>query len=102
MWQVVRNASPQARHTLEISYSEFLSQISSGNVARVTIARSRVTGTYRSAGAFTVIIPASQEQMLTTLQQKDVEVWYSDSSTDTSQWLMNLGRSFFWQRSGSS
>lgn len=90
LWQVVKNGNTPAQQTPEISYSEFLSQINSGNVARVTIARSRATGTYRSGSAFSVIIPASQEQMLATLQQKDVEVWYSDSSTDTSQWLMNL------------
>jgi cell division protease FtsH len=90
LWQVARNGNTQAQHTPEISYSEFLSQVNAGNVAKVTIARSRATGNYGTGGAFTVVIPASQEQMLASLQQKNVEVWYADSSGDTSQWLMNL------------
>ena len=90
LWRVARNGNTQAQHTPEISYSEFVSQINAGNVAKVTIARSRATGKYGTGGAFTVVVPASQEQMLTTLQQKNVEVWYADSSSDTSQWLMNV------------
>lgn len=90
LWQFVKNGNTQAQHTPEISYSEFLSQVNAENVAKVTIARSRATGNYGRGGAFTVVVPASQEQMLATLQQKNVEVWYADSSSDTSQWLMNL------------
>jgi cell division protease FtsH len=90
MWLVVRNANTPSKPVPEISYSEFLSQVNAGNVAKVTIARSRATGNYASGGAFTVIIPASPEQMLATLQQKNVEIWFTDSNSDASQWLVNL------------
>jgi len=90
LWQVVRN-SPNQQTTPEISYSEFLSQVEAGNVARVTIANSQVDGTYRDNRSFRVTAPTAQEGMLQTLRQKNVEVWFRDAARgDWPSWLLNL------------
>jgi ATP-dependent Zn protease len=57
----------------------------------VTISGRKASGTYRDGSPFRVIAPASQAQILTALQEKGVETWYSDSEQQsTTGWLMNL------------
>ena len=74
LWHVVK--SGQNEQTVpEISYSEFLSQVESGNVSRVTISKSQVTGKYRDNRFFRVTAPTGQEGMFQTLHQKNVEIW---------------------------
>lgn len=90
LWQAVRSANTQPAKGSDISYSEFLSQVNAGRVGKVTIARTRIDGVYRDGGVFSLTVPASQEQMLAALQQKGVEIWYSDSEQSTTSWLMNL------------
>jgi cell division protease FtsH len=91
LWQTVKNANSPTAGTAEISYSEFLSQVNSGNVTKVRIAGKKASGTYRDGSSFRVTVPASQDQILVALQQKGVETWYSDSEQQsTTGWLMNL------------
>lgn len=92
LWQAVRSANTQPAKGPDISYSEFLSQVNAGRVGKVTIPRTRADGVYRDGGLFTLTVPASQEQMLAALQAKGVEIWYSDTTSETSQWswLVNL------------
>jgi len=91
LWQTVKNANSPTAGIAEISYSEFLSQVNSGNVTKVTISGKKGSGIYRDGRSFKVIVPASQEQILIALQQKGVETWYSDSEPQsTTGWLMNL------------
>jgi len=90
LWQVVKGGdTPQIP---EISYSEFLSQVDAGNVSKVSIAGNRVTGTYRDARTFRVVAPASQDGMLQTLRQKNVEIWFKDAGDAGGwpQWILNL------------
>jgi cell division protease FtsH len=90
LWQVVRT-NPTEQKTPEISYSDFLSQVEAGNVAKVTVARNEVYGRYRDNGSFRVIVPASQEGMIQALHQKGVEIWFRDvAGGDWATWLMNL------------
>jgi cell division protease FtsH len=85
-WQVVK-ARPEQKIP-EISYSAFLSQVEADNVAKVTVSKNQVNGTYRDKSSFTVI---SQEEMLQTLRQKNVEIWVRDASQgDWPTWLLNL------------
>jgi ATP-dependent Zn protease len=70
LWQVMA-AKPNARSVPEISYSEFL--------AKVTISQNKVNGPYRDNGEFRVIASTSQEGMLQTLHQKNVEIWFTDT-----------------------
>jgi len=92
LWQAARSTNTRPQTAQDIAYSEFLSQVNAGKVGKITISRTRADGVYRDGGAFSLTVPASQEQMLTALQQKGVEIWFSDTSTETSQWswLVNL------------
>jgi cell division protease FtsH len=87
LWQTVA-AKPSARSVPEISYSEFLTQVESGSVIKVTISQNQVNGHYRDNGEFRVIAPTSQEGMLQTLHQKSVEIWFTDKAN--AGWLATL------------
>jgi cell division protease FtsH len=90
LWQVVRNG-PNQQITPEISYSEFLSQVEAGNVAKMTISKNQVYGTYRDNSSFRVTAPTTQEGMLQTLRQKNVQVWFRDTTNQGwPTWAMNL------------
>ena len=91
LWLVVRTASTNPpRSAPEISYSEFMSQVNAGAVSKVVITGTRADGSYRDGTAFAVNLPASQEQMLTTLQQKGVEIRYTNTNNQPFTWLVNL------------
>lgn len=92
LWQVVKSASvnQSAQPSPEISYSELMSQVNAGAVAKVTIAGTRASGTYRNGTGFAVNVPASQDQMVTTLLGKGVEIRYTDTSNTPATWLVNL------------
>lgn len=91
LWQVVRGGQ-NGQKIPEISYSEFLSQVESGNVSKVTISKSQITGRYRNdSGLFRLTAPTSQEGMLQILRQKNVEIWFTDAAAgDWPTWLMNF------------
>src|SRR5579864_8255365 len=58
---------------------------------KLPLRKLRSTAANRDGGAFRVIVPASQEQMLEALRQKQVEVWYADKPDQSlANWLMNL------------
>jgi cell division protease FtsH len=82
LWKVVQ-VSTGGRPVPDISYSEFLSQVEAGNVVRVSIMRSQIDGTYRDNRDFHVTAPSSQEGMLQTLRQKNVEIWIRDPDGGT-------------------
>jgi cell division protease FtsH len=86
LWQVLK--STNAPRANEISYSQFLSDVDAGNVATVKISNTRAEGTYRDGTQFRVSVPASQDQLLQTLRQKNVQVWYSDTTNGTAGWLL--------------
>jgi cell division protease FtsH len=90
LWQVVKSG-PQQQKIPEISYSEFISQLEAGNVSKVVISKNQVTGTYRDNLSFRVIAPSSQEGMLQSLRQKNVEIWFRDNTeAGGATWLLNL------------
>ena len=91
LWQVVKSDHNEQK-TPEISYSEFLSQIDAGNVAKVTISKAHAYGKYRDGSSFRVTAPTSQEGMLQALHQKNVEIWFRDDATSGGwpAWLLNL------------
>jgi cell division protease FtsH len=64
----------QGRRGNEISYSEFLAGVDSGNVAEVTIAKHRISGAYRDKGAqFTTIAP-EDPNLVERLNKKGVKI----------------------------
>ena len=59
LWQVVRSGGP-TQTVPEISYSEFLGRIASGQVSKVSIAGSVVHASDAKGGGFRVIAPSNQ------------------------------------------
>ena len=91
LWQVVKSGNSRTQPAPEISYSQFLTQVDAGNVVMVRISKTRADGIYHNGGPFRVNVPGSQEQMLQTLRQKNVEIWYADSPEQSGWgWLVNL------------
>ena len=64
----------QSRRGNEISYSEFLAGVESGNVAEVTIAKHRISGLYRDkSGTFNTIAP-EDPNLVERLNKKGVKI----------------------------
>ncbi len=82
LFQVVK-AKPPEQATPEISYSQFMAAVESGDVAKVTIAGNRIHGQYRNNGAFWLFGPANQSLFLDSLREKGVEIWFKESSTES-------------------
>ena len=49
---------------LEISYSDFMARVASGQVSKVTIAGTVASGSDAKGGSFRVIVPANQRRSL--------------------------------------
>jgi len=90
LWQVVRSGGP-TQTVPEISYSEFLGRIASGQVSKVTIAGSVVHASDAKGGSFRVIAPSNQSAMLEVLQQQGVEIWFKETPEQGwPNWILNL------------
>ena len=79
LWQIVKTDHNQ-RESPEISYSEFLSRVDAGAVSKVVITGSQITGTGQDAQQFRVQGPTYQAEMLNTLRNKNVEIWFRDTT----------------------
>ncbi|HKV81995.1 MAG TPA: ATP-dependent metallopeptidase FtsH/Yme1/Tma family protein [Candidatus Sulfotelmatobacter sp.] len=83
LWQVVRS-TPQDRMGSEISYSRFISEVQSGNVATVTINGMEIRGRYREGnGMFHLNGPSDPRIFLETLQSKNVEILFRDTQSNS-------------------
>jgi cell division protease FtsH len=88
--RVVRNGSA-AQAVPEISYTEFLARVASGQVSKVTIAGSLVRGFDGKGGNFRVVAPSNQAALLDALQQHGVEIWFKGTADQTwPSWILNL------------
>lgn len=90
LWRVVKSSDTSSQSSPEVSYSQFLSQVEAGNVVRIKVSGIRADGIYRDGSLFHVILPASQEQTLTAMRQKGIEIWYVDTTKDPVNWIANL------------
>jgi ATP-dependent Zn protease len=72
LFQVVK-AKPAEQSTPQISYSQFMAAVESGDVVKVTIAGNRIRGQYRNNGVFWLFGPANQSLFLDLLRDKGVE-----------------------------
>jgi cell division protease FtsH len=90
LWQVVKTNST-ARPIPEISYSQFLTRVANGQVSRVIITGSLVSGYDGKGVIFRVVAPASQSAMLDALQQHGVEIWFKETREQGwPTWIANL------------
>jgi len=78
--QVVR-AGRSLPESPEISYSDFLARVASGQVSKVIITCNLVRGFDAKGGGFLLTAPPNQTAMLELLQQRGVEIWFRDAPT---------------------
>jgi cell division protease FtsH len=91
LWQVTRSGGGSAPAVPEISYSEFLARIVSGQVSKVTIAGSVAHGFDAKGGSFLVYAPYNSSAMLEVLQQHGVEIWFKGAPEQSwPNWIANL------------
>jgi len=64
----------QSRRGNEISYSDFLAGVDSGNIADVTIAKHRITGTYRDKSGNFTTVPPEDPGLVSRLEKKNVKI----------------------------
>lgn len=88
LWQVVRSGGSTPAEP-EISYSDFLTRIASGQVSKVTITCNLIHGYNAKGGEFLVTAPSNHTAMLDLLQQHGVEIWFRDVPTWPT-WILYL------------
>jgi cell division protease FtsH len=52
LWKIVRASGPRPQQTSEISYSQFMSEVDSGNVESVDVAGTKIHGRYHGGEPF--------------------------------------------------
>jgi cell division protease FtsH len=90
LWQMVRSGG-RAQAVPEISYSDFLARVASGQVSKVTIAGSVIRGSGTNGGSFRVVVPPNPPAVLEALQQHGVEIWFREIPEQAwPNWTLNL------------
>ena len=91
LWQVVKGANSGAKER-DITFSEFLSQVDSGNVSEVTIIGQEVRGKFKNDKAgFHTTIMAGYTDMVKELRDKNVNMTVKDAQAGGwPSWLLNL------------
>jgi cell division protease FtsH len=90
LWQSTKTAGKPSLAP-EISYSEFLSQVEAGKVAKVTISGNQITGVFRDNTPFRSTGPNSQDGMLQALHKQNVEICFKGTApAGWTNWLLNL------------
>jgi cell division protease FtsH len=79
LWQVVRT-TPENQKFPEITYSRFMSEVDSGNVASVEVTGTRIRGVYRDGkGSFHLTGPANAALFVDALRKRSVEIRFRDN-----------------------
>jgi cell division protease FtsH len=77
VWNFSSNLQPNDR---PVEFSEFLARVESGDVSRVTIVGSEITGNYRDNNAFTTYAPEQYEGLANQLIDRGVAVMAREPS----------------------
>ena len=88
LWKMISsNASTGKDH--EMSYTDFMNQVSQGNIKDVEISQNEAHGHFKKDNAqFHLIVPASNPEMLKALDPSKVDIKFKDSQS--SQWYLVL------------
>ncbi len=90
LWTVVKNSSGGQKDK-EINFTQFLSDVNQGNVAKVTITGQQVKGEYKDKAPFHTTAPTNYPDMYKTLNDKGVAVNIGDTSGGGwPSWIFNL------------
>ncbi len=74
MFSVFSNFGPNQRQHSVIPYSQFISQVSQGDITEVTINKSEIKGTRSNSQRFTTFMPIPDQDLLGELLRKGVKV----------------------------
>ncbi|HEY1801003.1 MAG TPA: ATP-dependent zinc metalloprotease FtsH [Terriglobales bacterium] len=88
LWELIRTgqAGPKDK---EINFSQFMSEVNTGNVKEVTITGIDVTGKYKADNAgFHLTVPSNYPDMIKTLGDKGVTMTFHDNSGGG--WLLQI------------
>jgi len=90
LWKVARGGGSVPVEP-EISYSDFLGRVESGQVRKATITGSVVHGSDAKGGSFLVTAPSNQSAMLDVLKQHGVEIWFRRADEQSwRSWTLNV------------
>ena len=91
LWQVVK-AGNSGQKEKEINFSQFMSDVDSGNVKEVTVSGMDVRGKYKNDNSgFHATVPGNYPDMIKTLRDKGVNINIHDISNGSwPSWLLNL------------
>jgi cell division protease FtsH len=90
LWQVVKTSGGGQKEK-EVNFSQFLNDVNSGNVQKVTINGQEVRGDYADKTKFHTTVPANYPDMYKTLSDKHVAIEVKDASGGGwPSWLFNL------------
>ncbi len=78
LWNVFQESGGKKK---EITFSEFLDSIILGNVEKVTIAGSRIEGTFKDERQFKTVAPPQYTDLIKILRDKNVSIVVKDTST---------------------
>jgi cell division protease FtsH len=77
----------------EISYSDFLTYVEKGEIAKVVIEGDRLDGKFANQGSFLTVIPAQDPDMMRLLKEKDVSIQVKPG--EDTPWYLTLLISWF-------
>ena len=90
LWAVVRSGHPN--HDRPLNFSEFLADVEGGNIKDVTINGNEIKGDYQNGrDSFHTIAPANYPKLFDLLQDKKVQMTFSDPNS--SGWITMLVQS---------
>ncbi len=78
LWNVFQESGGKKK---EITFSEFLDSIILGNVEKVTIAGSKIEGTFKDERQFKTVAPPQYTDLIKILRDKNVSIVVKDTST---------------------
>ena len=102
LWQVVRTGTTGPKDK-EIGFSEFLSDVDSGNIKDATFTGQEVKGKLKDDSQFHTIVPANYPDMYKKLTEKGVPYSFKDISSGSWPAGSSISpRSSCWARCGFS
>jgi cell division protease FtsH len=87
LWQVIQ-AGRSGQKDKEVNFSQFMTDVDSGNVREVTVNGMEVRGKYKDNSAFHTTVPANYPDMIKTLRDKNVTTTFRDMNNGS--WPLQL------------
>jgi cell division protease FtsH len=87
LWTVIQQGR-SGQKDAEVNFSQFMSDVDSGNVHEVTVDGMQLRGKHRDGSAFHTTVPANYPDMIKDLQNKGVSMTFRDANSGS--WPLQL------------